>query len=520
MAKTQAPKIDHFFSAVAARLDLWRDLSRAAQAWTANPASRGDAGLQSACNEALTALVPMEAFQAYPGARLLNAIQERLAGGDALGTARLVQRVSSALMSRSYRSDAGEWESEDDASATERAMPTVQGETRGRPYFEVLFVTPTPPARWPAHAQQIRKLRRSQDAFAYEPVFVGSFEDAVLAVILNTNLESVVIYDGFPYESSRDVPLLKNVLSSRLSLDKKDRASGDNALMLAEVVKRFRPELDIIVLADRKPEAMIADPAAVGIRRIFYEVEEPLEIHLSILSGVAERNETPFFDNLKKYAQKPVGTFHALPVARGKSIFKSNWISDMGEFYGANLFLAESSATSGGLDSLLEPTGNIKKAQDAGRARLRRRPCVLRDQRHLDLQQDGPPGAAETGRHRDRGSQLSQVAPLRDGAGGGPAVLRRGLPHGGVLDVRRRAVADHQEGLARPQGGGPARQGEDGHADQLHLRRSRLRRAPRDGRVSGDQARPRSSCGTRPGSALPPSRRSIDRARRWARART
>ncbi len=35
----------------------------------------------------------------------------------------------------------------------------------------------------------------------------------------------------------------------------------------------------------------------------------------------------------------------------------------MGEFYGLKLFLAESSATTGGLDSLLEPTGNIKKAQ-------------------------------------------------------------------------------------------------------------------------------------------------------------
>src|SRR5207237_7554589 len=32
--------------------------------------------------------------------------------------------------------------------------------------------------------------------------------------------------------------------------------------------------------------------------------------------------------------------------------------------YGPNLFLAESSATTGGLDSLLEPTGNIKKAQE------------------------------------------------------------------------------------------------------------------------------------------------------------
>ena len=135
MAKTQAsaPRIDHFFSAVAARLDLWRDLSRAAQAWAASPASRGDAGLQAACNEALTALLPLEDFQAYPGARVLNAIKERVAGGDALGTARLVQRVSSALMSRSYRSDAGEWEAEDDAAAPERAMPTAlrRDERRG-----------------------------------------------------------------------------------------------------------------------------------------------------------------------------------------------------------------------------------------------------------------------------------------------------------------------------------------------------------------------------------------------------
>ena len=89
-----------------------------------------------------------------------------------------------------------------------------------------------------------------------------------------------------------------------------------------------------------------------------------MEIHLAILDGVKDRYETPYFDNLKKYAQRPIGTFHALPIARGKSIFKSNWIRDMGEFYGANLFLAESSATTGGLDSLLEPTGNIKVAQD------------------------------------------------------------------------------------------------------------------------------------------------------------
>ncbi|HTU00407.1 MAG TPA: hypothetical protein VMG58_01275 [Candidatus Sulfotelmatobacter sp.] len=367
MTKTgnSAPRIDHFFSAVAARMDHWRDLNRAAQIWAAKAAGGDAAGLQTACADALGDLLPMEDFQAYPGSRLLNAIKDRLAGGDALGTARLVQRVSSALMSRSYRSDAGEWETEDDASGVERVMPTATGEAAAKPYFEVLFVTPSPPSRWPAHVQQIRKLRRAQDEFVYEPVFVGTFEDAALGVILNTNLEAVVIYDGFPYASSHDVPLLKNFLSSRLGINGDDRAPKDYGLKLAQVVKRFRPELDIYLLADKKPDAIISDPAAAGLRRVFYEVEEPLEVHLSILAGVAERNETPFFNNLKKYAQKPVGTFHALPVARGKSIFKSNWIRDMGEFYGANLFLAESSATTGGLDSLLEPTGNIKKAQDA-----------------------------------------------------------------------------------------------------------------------------------------------------------
>ena len=136
-------------------------------------------------------------------------------------------------------------------------------------------------------------------------------------------------------------------------------------MRLAQVLKRVRPELDLYLA--RPTGASRRSPAirsANVLRRVFYAVEELLELHLAILEGVQDRYETPFFDNLKKYAQRPIGTFHALPIARGKSIFKSDWIRDMGEFYGPTLFLAESSATTGGLDSLLEPTGNIKKAQE------------------------------------------------------------------------------------------------------------------------------------------------------------
>ncbi len=106
-----------------------------------------------------------------------------------------------------------------------------------------------------------------------------------------------------------------------------------------------------------------------SFRRIFYRTEDLQEMHLTVLRGIRERYETPFFTALKEYSKKPMGVFHAMPISRGNSVFKSRWIHDFGEFYGRNLFLAETSATTGGLDSLLQPTGPLKKAQqNAARA--------------------------------------------------------------------------------------------------------------------------------------------------------
>jgi arginine decarboxylase len=76
------------------------------------------------------------------------------------------------------------------------------------------------------------------------------------------------------------------------------------------------------------------------------------------------RYATPFFDALRAYAAFPVGQFHALPVARGASIFNSRSLQDMGDFYGRNIFMAETSLTSGGLDSLLDPHGALRDAMD------------------------------------------------------------------------------------------------------------------------------------------------------------
>jgi arginine decarboxylase len=366
--RTQGVRVDQFFTGTEARFDRWRSLLQGARGWEKATSQQGSGKeeYQASVANAFQELRDWEDFFAYPGPALLRALDERIASGDATGTARLAQSISTALLTRSYRTNLGDWESEDQAPiALASSLPGAADEAgTHRPYFEVLVVSSAQAATWSDLAQELRKLRRPQDKFVYESVFASSFEDAVLAAILNGSIEAVIISEGFPFASSHHSPILREFLAANLTGTGLTTSSGQYGLALANGLKRLRPELDIYFLSDREVEKVAGDSQAACIRRVFYQVEEPLELHLSILDGIADRYDTPYFDNLQKYAQRPIGTFHALPVARGKSIFKSNWIRDMGRFYGLNLFLAESSATTGGLDSLLEPTGNIKIAQE------------------------------------------------------------------------------------------------------------------------------------------------------------
>jgi arginine decarboxylase len=349
-------RADVFFATPGAREDRWRDLVDAAKKWAEGTGSR--AAFESALNEAAV----IEEFHGYPGPSLMATLRSRAESDDAGGTAALARRIATALLNRSFRQHASDWDPHANLSAevSDVLPPALGRPSSAPPYFEVLIVTGAPVERWVSIAAEWRRLRRPQDEFIYEPVIVGSAEDAVCATMLNADLAAVVIHDGFGYHSRHDVPVLRSIVDP---IAKKGLSEG-SALRLARVLHESRPELDIYLLSDRRVEEIAGDPAADVVRRVFYAVEELLELHLAILEGVAARYETPFFDNLRKYAERPISTFHALPIARGASIFKSDWIRDMGEFYGLNLFLAESSATTGGLDSMLEPTGNIKRAQE------------------------------------------------------------------------------------------------------------------------------------------------------------
>ncbi|MCU0790082.1 MAG: beta-eliminating lyase-related protein, partial [Nitratireductor sp.] len=351
MASDTFSQIDRFLAFHSARADNWRAVVDACEAWEAG-------GDRSAVLTALSGVALIEKFHARPGMSLMRELEGFIDRQNAGAAAALARRIAESVMT------GGELEMDASEVGTDDSLDLVPSVLGGlhhrRPSFETLFVTAQPQSRWESLRENVRRLGRPEDQFVHDPVFVGSFEDAVCAILANPRIAAVVTTDDMAYQSLYDAPVLRSVLEP-LGLRSGTRGSG---IDLARVIKSIRPELDLYLLSDHDVEKIAGDPRADCIRRVFYAVEEMLELHLSILEGVAARYETPFFDNLKKYAQRPIGTFHALPIARGKSVFRSEWIRDMGEFYGMNLFLAESSATTGGLDSLLEPTGNIKKAQE------------------------------------------------------------------------------------------------------------------------------------------------------------
>jgi arginine decarboxylase len=319
-------------------------------------------GMADTTSELLDALAPIEQFWAFPGTEVYQRARDLFAAAKYHRFARMVARINRALVTESYRTGAG-WSlaDGDDENAGSGDAPTDR-DAGARPYFEVLVVETLSAAQEHALRQEVRSWRRPDDRFSYELVIVNSAEDALIAARMNANLQACVIRRRFAAAAVHDLSALAHFADSRIAGDLAGQTQDERAQILARRLARLRPELDLYLMTEIGVEET-AGHLSHHFRRVFHAREGALELHLSILAGVAARYRTPFFEALRQYSQRPTGVFHALPISQGNSIVGSHWITDMIGFYGLDIFLAETSATGGGLDSLLEPTGPLRQAQ-------------------------------------------------------------------------------------------------------------------------------------------------------------
>jgi arginine/lysine/ornithine decarboxylase len=338
--------------------DVTKRLSDATLPQDQRAAMEGDLG------QLLNLVAPVETYWAHPGPQRIGELRKLLAARQYEPASLTVDAILRRLIGDPAPADLGVPPTRaDDQRAGQPASEELR---RVRPSFEVLVVGDLTGQEADRLRAELRRLQRPEDMFGYELVFVPSFEDALVAVQLNFNLQACIIRPELRLRSQVDLHDIHHFLPQ---MDKgiEQRSLVDRVRLLGEGIAELRPELDLYLVGHAAIEA-IAGELGQMFNRVFLK-QDALEMHLSILRGLANRYQTPFFTALREYSRQPTGVFHALPISRGKSVVNSPWISDMAEFYGLNIFLAETSATSGGLDSLLEPVGPIKKAQElAGRA--------------------------------------------------------------------------------------------------------------------------------------------------------
>jgi arginine decarboxylase len=295
-----------------------------------------------------------ERYWLYPGAANLATFRAHL---ERLSTVRLAEEVSLAVRLLSeYGDRAGLF----DTSAP-LAEQELVAQAKQQQFYTVLLADDAPSTAPDSLAECLRALRNPSDEAQYELLVVTSIEDAITAVALNGEIQAAIIRHDLPLRSRDRVPLMNTLLGA--AGDDVVTADTQDWVECGEWIRELRPHIDLYLLTDESIAAETEDEPDV-YDRTFYRLNDVTDLNSTVLAGLRNRFATPFFDALRAYAAAPVGQFHALPIARGASIFNSKSLQDMGEFYGRNIFMAETSTTSGGLDSLLDPHGNIRVAMD------------------------------------------------------------------------------------------------------------------------------------------------------------
>lgn len=326
--------------------------------------------LTTVCGEVFEFLMPLEDYFAFPGVAALEQLRSSFLKGSYEELTRQTLRLVRMMNNGSFRRlDLASSKLLNYADLLNVAKLSEEIHTRIRQerrlYFEVLVVDDLTSEEAQEVRVQARGLRRSDDDFLYEVTVVTTFEDALIAILLNPNIQSVLIRYSFPYRTLKKLRLLEEIYTI-LGTDPRDiesLSSTARSLSLGSMLKGLRPELDIFLITDAPVEDVVGGPSK-DFCRLFYLQQNYREVHLSALKGIHERFETPFFNALRLHSQKPTGMFHALPISHSATITKSHWIQDLAKFYGHNIFEAETSATTGGLDSLLQPHGSLREAQE------------------------------------------------------------------------------------------------------------------------------------------------------------
>ena len=247
----------------------------------------------------ITDLAPVESYWAFPGHRVFGELATWIERGELARAYQAARRIHRMLAAQTYRHETSTLEGEGELPSQIETDSERQAQL-SRPYFEVLIVDEMSPSEEDALRRRVQRKRMPDDDFIFDVVVVPSFEDALVATMVNFNLQAVVIRHGFPFRSMYHSDMLRRFLES-VDDSIEQIPELERGPLLGRQIAHLRPELDLYLVTDVDVEDVAARVGEI-FKRIFFREEDHTELYSSIMKGVGERHRTPFFHALREYA--------------------------------------------------------------------------------------------------------------------------------------------------------------------------------------------------------------------------
>ncbi|MEO8284675.1 MAG: ornithine decarboxylase, partial [Pseudarthrobacter sp.] len=228
-----------------ARADAWEFLGYAFKQLTVGrPGGPSYSSLQAQLRRTLGLLEAIELYWAVPGLAAVAQLRNHAGTGDHQAGMDLVAGIARLLPPAGTGSDQ-RGSSSASREPTDADAP-IGSELPDRPRFEVLVIDDVTAEAAEALKAEMLAQRRSSDAFTYEVNVVPSYEDALVAVLLNPDIQACILRPGFRIRSARPLGRdLKKFLAGHVGDKLEGMRPLGRILGLAEEISELRPELDV-----------------------------------------------------------------------------------------------------------------------------------------------------------------------------------------------------------------------------------------------------------------------------------
>ena len=226
-------RLDFYHSPTQFRFDNWHRLIEFTSRLHKNQiAGRDITKLRDKSQALLTVLQTLEDYTAFPSDDDFELLWQLFNNGNYATLCNGVERIARALSSGHYRVRPADLKRVLDLKAAEergnlkqKKFADAVAEERQKPYFEVLIVDKNAREEVGTLKRGFEGVCRPEDDFVYNIVTVPSFEDALIAVLFNYNIQACVLRYEFPLHSKNHLQILQRYLRSISELEYDDITS-------------------------------------------------------------------------------------------------------------------------------------------------------------------------------------------------------------------------------------------------------------------------------------------------------